>query len=237
VNRDYRITPPRLGKTSPSSHEGRITLERLAEHHGFSPEAARTLISTLIASNGARAQFNHTEFGGHGQWIRGAIAMTATETRGLRKRIDGLCVDLVRMLSAAPAISDLGVFRATKANIRTRRIHPTTEKSVGRNIHRTEFSVERNGIPFRGAYSMRDGVLTVRSQWGEKSARRGSYPAFIARSLLNDLLDAAEARGGLPGISGGTGQHLHPAQHPTASGSNRRSNGGTVIVDGTRAAD
>lgn len=87
-------------------------LSELGTRHGFTPEAVRTMLMALIAGNGSMAQFNHPEFGGLGQWMKGGMVMTsAPDQSDLPKRIDRLCVALVRVLAADPEVSEVGVLR------------------------------------------------------------------------------------------------------------------------------
>jgi hypothetical protein len=45
----------------------------LAQRHAVSEDAVMSLFRTLSATGGANAQFNHSEFGGCGQWMQGGM--------------------------------------------------------------------------------------------------------------------------------------------------------------------
>lgn len=84
--------------------EGDAALSRIAHRHGFSSDAARLMRAALEQGHGALAQFDHPEFGGFGQWMRGGMIMlSSTQDRTLRPRIDALCCELAD-LAATPTM-------------------------------------------------------------------------------------------------------------------------------------
>ena len=62
------------------------------------------------------AQFNHADFGGAGQWMAGGMVMTATPggVGDLRRRIDRLCDDLVRLLDHEDEWTGAVLFNASE---------------------------------------------------------------------------------------------------------------------------
>jgi len=46
------------------------------------------------------AQFDHPEFGGFGQWMRGGMVMLSVDDAPLKTRIDALCQELARLQDA-----------------------------------------------------------------------------------------------------------------------------------------
>ncbi len=75
--------------------EGHQRIAEIAQRHGFSPEAAQTLLAALVAGNGNQAQFNHPELGGMGQWSMGGMLMIGDMfNSGLKFRVDGLAQEL-----------------------------------------------------------------------------------------------------------------------------------------------
>ncbi len=79
--------------------EGQKIVEEIARRHGFSADAAASLLVALAAGNGTQAQFNHPEFGGMGQWSQGGMIMIGDMfNNGLKARVDSLCRDLAELL-------------------------------------------------------------------------------------------------------------------------------------------
>jgi hypothetical protein len=77
----------------------------IAARHGFSPEAALSLLDSLAHGNGFQAQFQHPELGGMGQWSQGGMIMIGDMfNQGLKYRVDGLCNDLSALLRDQPSI-------------------------------------------------------------------------------------------------------------------------------------
>lgn len=108
------------------SHGTRLsTLEQLAEHHGFTTEALRTMLAALIVGNGSMANFNHPEFGGIGQWMSGGMAMTSSGAGDLRRRVDWPCEELVRLLGAEPEFWKLGVVQSAR---------PPSQRMTGKSV-------------------------------------------------------------------------------------------------------
>lgn len=71
------------------------TVQTLAQRHGFSVEAVRCMQAAVVAGVGSLASFEHAEFGGPGQWMRGGLLMLSDPLdHELRARVDALCYDL-----------------------------------------------------------------------------------------------------------------------------------------------
>jgi len=71
------------------------TVQALAQRHGFSAEAVRCMQAAVVAGVGSLASFEHAEFGGPGQWMRGGLLMLSDPLdHELRARVDALCYDL-----------------------------------------------------------------------------------------------------------------------------------------------
>ncbi|MBK8508143.1 MAG: SHOCT domain-containing protein [Candidatus Competibacteraceae bacterium] len=89
--------------TQSFSSSSRPALDHLARHHGFSPDAVSHMLQALMTSRGSMAQFNHPEFGGSGQWMRGGLIMLSDMfDHSLKARVDGLCQDLAVWLANQP---------------------------------------------------------------------------------------------------------------------------------------
>jgi hypothetical protein len=79
--------------------EGLRTVTDIAARHGFSVDAALSLVDSLLHGQGTQAQFQHPEFGGMGQWSRGGMIMIGDMfNQGLKYRVDALCNDLSSLL-------------------------------------------------------------------------------------------------------------------------------------------
>ena len=55
--------------------EGLQVVNELAQRYGFSQEAVIQMMFAMVRGRGAMAQFNHPEFAGSGQWMRGGMLM------------------------------------------------------------------------------------------------------------------------------------------------------------------
>jgi hypothetical protein len=85
------------------SPAGQQVISDLAQRHGFSRDAVRSMLESLINGRGSMAQFNHPEFGGSGQWMRGGMIMVSDMFNNVLKgRIDGLCHELSGLVASEP---------------------------------------------------------------------------------------------------------------------------------------
>jgi hypothetical protein len=86
--------------------EGQQMVEAVAQRHGFSVDAATTMLHAVAAGGGGMAQFDHPEFGGMGQWSQGGMTMIGDMfNNALKARVDGLCAELSGLLSRQPMTS------------------------------------------------------------------------------------------------------------------------------------
>jgi putative oligomerization/nucleic acid binding protein len=84
----------------------RSALAAIAGRHGFTPEAVAAMWHALAQGTGGMAQFDHPEFGGAGQWMRGGMMMVADfGNPDLRRRVDALCDHLARAMAEQPALA------------------------------------------------------------------------------------------------------------------------------------
>ena len=73
-------------------------LDDYAERFGFSLPAVQHLWETVAQGGGDMAMFDHPEFAGPGQWMRGGLIMiTEPGNHVLKNRIDALCNELSRL--------------------------------------------------------------------------------------------------------------------------------------------
>jgi hypothetical protein len=95
------------------SPAGQQVVSDLAQRHGFSRDAVRSMLESLITGRGTMAQFNHPEFGGSGQWMRGGMIMVSDMFNNVLKgRIDGLCHELSGLLASEPDLLTPGSFQS-----------------------------------------------------------------------------------------------------------------------------
>jgi hypothetical protein len=67
----------------------------IANRTGFSANAVLSMLDSYLAGNGGMAQFNHPEFGGSGQWMRGGMVMIGDMfNNNLKYRVSDLCDQL-----------------------------------------------------------------------------------------------------------------------------------------------
>ena len=97
-----------MRKLSPG---GEKTISELAARYGFSREAVMSMLESVARGNGTMAQFNHPEFGGSGQWMRGGMTMVSDMFNdALKGRISELCSELSGLVASDPALkSDSGI--------------------------------------------------------------------------------------------------------------------------------
>ena len=84
------------------------TRERVAEiagRHGFSAAAAEVMLAAVARGRGAMAQFDHPDFGGAGQWMRGGMTMVGDMfNSALKARVEALCADLAGIFASEPEL-------------------------------------------------------------------------------------------------------------------------------------
>ena len=78
-------------------------ITELAQRYQVSVEAVIVLLVALVKGNGTMAQFDHKEFGGTGQWMRGGMIMVGDMfNSALKAKVDGLCSELSTLLTTHP---------------------------------------------------------------------------------------------------------------------------------------
>ncbi len=89
--------------------EGLQVVNTLAQRYGFSQEAVIHMMFAMVRGRGAMAQFNHPEFAGSGQWMRGGMLMLADMfNHTLKARVDGLCQAISSELAKQPDLFPSG---------------------------------------------------------------------------------------------------------------------------------
>jgi len=93
--------------------EGQRLVNDLSQRHGFSPDAVTHMLFAVLAGNGSMAQFNHSEFGGSGQWMQGGMLMLGDMfNHSLKGRVDALCSELSQILANQPGLLRSGSFQS-----------------------------------------------------------------------------------------------------------------------------
>lgn len=87
------------------SHSGQHVINDIAQRHGFSVEATLSMLDSLVVGNGTMAQFDHPEFSGSGQWMRGGMTMVSDMFNNhLKGRVDSLCLALSKVIASQPEL-------------------------------------------------------------------------------------------------------------------------------------
>ena len=85
--------------------QGQEIVDDLARRHGFSADAVTHMLYAVSGGNGAMAMFDHREFGGAGQWMRGGMLLLSDMfNHELRARVDALCHDIGDSLASQPGL-------------------------------------------------------------------------------------------------------------------------------------
>ncbi|MEB3318449.1 MAG: SHOCT domain-containing protein [Cyanobacteriota bacterium] len=93
--------------------EGLQVVNELALRYGFSQEAVIQMMFAMLRGRGAMAQFNHPEFAGSGQWMRGGMLMLGDMfNHSLKVRVDGLCQAIAAQLASQPNLFPMGSFQS-----------------------------------------------------------------------------------------------------------------------------
>ena len=95
------------------SPAGQRAVNDLSQKHGFSADAVASMLDAVWNGNGGMAQFNHPEFGGSGQWMRGGMTMIGDMfNTGLKGRVEALCADLAALFAERPGLVLGGSFQS-----------------------------------------------------------------------------------------------------------------------------
>lgn len=95
------------------SPSGQQAINDIAQRHGFGFDATLSMLESVINGNGSMAQFNHPEFAGSGQWMRGGMIMVSDMFNNyLKGRIDGLCNELSNLVANQPDLIRSGSFQS-----------------------------------------------------------------------------------------------------------------------------
>lgn len=99
------------------SPSGQQAINDIAQRHGFSVDATLSMLDSVINGNGSMAQFNHPEFAGSGQWMRGGMTMVSDMFNNyLKGRVDALCFELSNLVANQPDLTRSGSFQSQSQN-------------------------------------------------------------------------------------------------------------------------
>jgi hypothetical protein len=85
--------------------EGLRVVNDLAQRYGFSQEAVIHMMFAMLRGRGGMAQFNHPEFAGSGQWMRGGMLMVGDMfNHSLKARVEALCQAIAAQLASQPEL-------------------------------------------------------------------------------------------------------------------------------------
>ena len=99
-----------MRQLSPAGH---ALINGIAQRNGFSFDATMSMLDSVINGNGSMAQFNHPEFAGSGQWMRGGMTMVSDMFNNyLKGRVDGLCSELANVVANQPDLVRSGSFQS-----------------------------------------------------------------------------------------------------------------------------
>ncbi|MFU8815523.1 MAG: SHOCT domain-containing protein [Pseudomonadales bacterium] len=168
--------------------EGQRLATRLAERHGFSPEAVAHMLAAVRNGNGGLAQFNHPEFSGAGQWMRGGMLMLGDMfNHALKARVDALCTEIAGILSSELAGSDSLFATDHAANWWPRPLGSPNATGSQNDIRYAYFAT-----PHRLAVQSRDGIrvydtLDHQIRGFSQQQGHGERVSFVSQHGVVDL--------------------------------------------------
>jgi hypothetical protein len=95
------------------SPAGQQIIDGIAQRYGYSTDAVLSMLQSVINGNGSMAQFNHPEFSGSGQWMRGGMTMVSDMfNNNLKASVDNLCPELSQLVASQPDLLRTGSFQS-----------------------------------------------------------------------------------------------------------------------------
>lgn len=99
------------------SDAGTQLVQTLSQRHSVSADAVTHMLIAVQNGNGSMAQFNHPEFGGCGQWMRGGMTMVSDLfDNHLKYRVDSICSDIANELANHQFTPFSGYFQSQSQN-------------------------------------------------------------------------------------------------------------------------
>jgi hypothetical protein len=95
------------------SPAGQQIIDGIAQRYGYSADAVLSMLQSVINGNGNMAQFNHPEFSGSGQWMRGGMTMVSDMfNNNLKNNVNNLCSELSQLVASQPDLVRSGSFQS-----------------------------------------------------------------------------------------------------------------------------
>lgn len=95
------------------SPAGQQIIDTIATRYGYSTDAVLSMLQSVINGNGSMAQFNHPEFAGSGQWMRGGMTMVSDMFNNhLKSSVNNLCSELSQLVATQPDLLRSGSFQS-----------------------------------------------------------------------------------------------------------------------------
>lgn len=99
------------------SDAGIQLVQNLSQRHSVSTDAVTHMLIAVQNGNGSMAQFNHPEFGGCGQWMRGGMTMVSDLFNNhLKNRVNNICSDISDELANHQLTAFSGSFQSQSQN-------------------------------------------------------------------------------------------------------------------------
>ncbi len=132
------------------SPAGQQIISDIAQRHGFSVDATMSMLDSVINGNGSMAQFNHHEFAGSGQWMRGGMIMVSDMFNNhLKGRVDGLCSELANLIASQPDLIRSGSFQSQSQGGR----QPLRQRAAAIELRQRQSAAGRRRLRRRPACS------------------------------------------------------------------------------------
>ena len=81
--------------------KGQEHIQNISQRYGISQDAVQSMLSAVVNGGGTMAQFNISELGGGGQWMRGGMTMVGDMfNNGLKNMVNNLCQELSNLIAA-----------------------------------------------------------------------------------------------------------------------------------------
>lgn len=119
IRRLYPLPSPlsRVPSMANLSDAGVQLVQTLSQRHAVSSDAVTHMLIAVQNGNGTMAQFNHPEFGGCGQWMRGGMTMVSDLFNNhLKNRVDNICNDIANELANHQSATFHGSFQSQSQN-------------------------------------------------------------------------------------------------------------------------
>ncbi len=112
--------------------EGEQLINEFARRYNFSPDAVFSMLQSVINGNGSMAQFNHPEFGGSGQWMKGGMIMLGDMfNNSLKNSVGGLCQELANLIANQPGLIQSGSFQSQNQGTQQQSNYGGTPSNTG----------------------------------------------------------------------------------------------------------